>query len=58
MVDIIATNQPLEATWGNMDVEQKSKVSEGSSHLIGCGDHGHVNVRLSSNLLLWDDDLS
>ena len=29
-----------------------------ASHLIGCGDHGHVNVRLSSNLLLWDDDLS
>ena len=37
---------------------QSNDLSVSPSNLIGCGDHGHVNVRLSSNLFLWDDDLS
>ena len=57
VVDIIATNQPFDATWWNTHWTRELWTSVRVSDLIGCGNHRHVNVWLSSNLFLWDDDL-
>ena len=54
VVATIATNQPLLATCSSI-AGISSQNQE--THLCCVGNHGDVDVRISSNLLLWDDDL-
>ena len=61
VVATIATNQPLLATWNRVScfhfVSKSRELQLCKAHLCCVGNHGDVDVRISSDLLLWDDDL-
>ena len=67
VVATIATNQPLLATWKKFVEVNTPRIillqnlnSDSASclaYLCCVGNHGDVDVRISPDLLLWDDDL-
>ena len=58
VVEIMAINQPLEATWGQIIEYFEHYVVQIFTNLVCGGNHGNINVRFSSNLFLWYDNLS